>query len=135
MCRPLPGVKTTIGVPVAPTRADIRAAVPARRLGHGDLATGLDPGQELFVRGGVIEQHRHPGVEVRGAPVGDGELEHVTAAEVLRKVSRDHRVERLIGAHGERVDERLRATDARKVLNEVPMAHGPRRTAARHRRK
>lgn len=79
MCRPLPGVKTTIGVPVAPTRADIRAAVPARRLGHGDLATGLDPGQELFVRGGVIEQHRHPGVEVRGAPVGDGELEHVTA--------------------------------------------------------
>ena len=54
------------------TRAEVRASVRSRRICDGDVVTGLDPGQELVVRGGVVEQHGHPGVEVCGPSAGDG---------------------------------------------------------------
>ena len=68
----------------AEASADLRFTVRTRRpLGDDDLATSLDPGQELVVGGGVIEQHRHPGIEVRGPPLGDRQLEDVAAPEVI----------------------------------------------------
>ena len=66
-------MRTNIRDPIrTDTRAEARASVRSRRVSDGDVVAGLDPGQELVVGGGVIEQHRHPGVEVRGLPVGDG---------------------------------------------------------------
>ena len=53
--------------------------------------------------GGAVEQDRHPGQERRLLVARRGELEDVTAAEVLGEVGRDHRVEGVVVADDKHV--------------------------------
>ena len=54
-------------------RLDVRVSIRPRRChGHDDLTARVDPGEQLVVIGGLVEQNRPAGVEVRGPPAADG---------------------------------------------------------------